>query len=226
MPRVNYREIAERFTHIDADFVASEIGMPGNDGFFTVDIYPWWEHPLYREARATGTNWGFYATDDAYRPVTVYPKQIYQVRLTQMSAVKDWDFTQEHPLLWQYERSGKITCNSPVSLDQWMQISGDILRKFTGYNRQVELSEYVSLQTIYRWGGSGSFALGDFPRPLFIAVRQALDEQGVRYFAGRDPESVELPVLFLIDGDDYIIAKDFEVDVPEFEHRPEWFQPR
>lgn len=35
-----------------------------------------------------------------------------------------------------------------------------------------------------------------------------------------------MPVLFLIDGHDYIIADDFEVDVPEFLHKPEWFRPR
>jgi hypothetical protein len=29
----------------------------------------------------------------------------------------------------------------------------------------------------------------------------------------------------LIDDDEYIIAEDFEVDVPEFVHEPEWFQP-
>ena len=45
------------------------------------------------------------------------------------------------------------------------------------------------------------------------------------------PDSTGLPriphpaVVFLIDDDDYIIADDFEVDVPEFIHEPEWFQP-
>jgi hypothetical protein len=29
----------------------------------------------------------------------------------------------------------------------------------------------------------------------------------------------------LIDDDDYIVAEDFEVDVPEFVHEPAWFQP-
>ena len=57
-------------------------------------------------------------------------------------------------------------------------------------------------------------------------MREVLDEHGVLYVADTEPEAAEMPVLFLIDGDDYVIAKDFEVDVPEFEHRPEWFRPR
>jgi hypothetical protein len=28
-----------------------------------------------------------------------------------------------------------------------------------------------------------------------------------------------------MDGDDYMVAGDCEVDVPDFTHRPEWFQP-
>lgn len=226
MPRVNYREIAKRFTHIDARFVACELGFPGNNGFFTVELYPWWEHPLYLEARAAGDNWGFAGSDDGHRPVTVYPQEVYQARLSQMTEVIDWAFTQEHPLLWQYEPSGQILCNSPITLEQWARISDDVPGKLSGYNRCVDLAEYVPLRTISRWGATGSFALGSFPRTLFRAVCEALDEQGVRYLAGAVPESTEMPVLFLIDGDDYIVARDFDVDVPEFEHRPEWFQPR
>lgn len=226
MPRVNYREAADRFTHIDADFVACEVGLPENDGFFMVSLYSWWEHPLYLEARNAGTQWGFAETNSARCLVTVYPKEVYQARLSRTAEVIDWDFTQEHPLLWQYERSGNITCNSPISLDQWMEISSGVRGQLTGYNHSVELAEYVSPQTIHRWGKTGSFSLGPFPRTLFRVVRNVLDEQGVRYFAGREPEDKKLPVLFLIDGSDYIIAEDFELDVPEFEHKPEWFQPR
>ena len=225
MARINYREVTDRFTHIDARFVACEIGLPGNDGFFTVDLYPWWEHPLYLEARSEGARWGFDDTCAGYRPVTVYPQSVYQFRLSRTTEVTDWDFTQEHPLLWQYEDAGQIICESPVSLEQWARLSDSVRGKLLGYNHSAELAEYVSLQTIHQWGRTGSFSLGHFPRTLFRAIREVLEEQEVQYFAGADPEPVELPVLFLIDGGDYVIAQDFEVDVPEFEHRPEWFRP-
>jgi hypothetical protein len=29
----------------------------------------------------------------------------------------------------------------------------------------------------------------------------------------------------LLDGKDYVVAEDFMIDVPEFEHEPRWFQP-
>jgi hypothetical protein len=29
----------------------------------------------------------------------------------------------------------------------------------------------------------------------------------------------------VMDGDDFIVAEDFLLELPEFEHRPEWFVP-
>ncbi len=226
MSLVNYREVANRFTHVDARFVACECGLPENDGFFTVELYAWWEHPLYLAARATRANWGFASLDDAYRRVTVYPRRVHQARLSRREEVTEWDFTQEHPLLWQYEQAAEITCNSSVSLEQWMQLREAVRDKLTGYSRQVELAVYAAPEQVHRWGRTGSFSLGIFPRPLFLIVRQVLDERRISYLASYEPEPVDLPVLFLIDDSDYIIADDFELDVPEFVHKPEWFQPR
>ena len=95
-------------------------------------MYPWWEHPLYLEARAAGASWGFANTDDAYRHVTVYPKEVYLAQISQRGSVIDWDFTQEHPLLWQYEEEGRILCNSPISLEQWARMSNDVMGKMSG----------------------------------------------------------------------------------------------
>lgn len=64
MARVGWQEITERFSHIDARFIGCEAGLPHNDGFFTVSLYPWWEHPLLLEAQAAGTRWGFTGTDE------------------------------------------------------------------------------------------------------------------------------------------------------------------
>ena len=131
--------------------------------------------------------------NDAYRPVTVYPQHVHQVRFSATPKVIDWDFTQDHPLLWRYESSHKITCNTPLSLDRWMQISEAVTAKMKGYSRQANF---------------------------------VLTEQDIPHFAPGEPKPTELPVLFLIGGTDYIIADDFEVEVPEFIHKPEWFQPR
>jgi hypothetical protein len=40
----------------------------------------------------------------------------------------------------------------------------------------------------------------------------------------REPERKQVPVLFMADGDDYIIADDFEIELPEFEHKDEWLE--
>lgn len=225
LTRISWREVTKRFSHIDAHFVSCEIGLPHNDGFFTVALYPWWEHPLYLEAREENKSWGFTNSAGGFSNVTVYPKKVYQSRLSRQEEVTDWDFTQEHPILWQYEEQGAITCNGPLTLEQWMEISALAKDKLTGHNRQVNVAEYGIWQVL-KWGHTSSFSLGSFPHPLFQVLHQVLDDQGISYFAAFQPKPTQLPVAFLIDDDDYIIADDFEIDVPEFAHKPEWFQPR
>jgi len=225
LPKVGWREVKQRFSHIDARFIGCDIGLPHNDGFFTVELYPWWEHPLYLAARAKGENWGFANMEAASSEVTVCPKRVVQFRLSRQSEVTDWDFTQEHPLLWQYEASDIITCNSPMTVEKWLAVSEQVKNRLTGYGRQVNVAEYA-LRQVLRWGHSSSFALGNFPLSLFGLVCQVLDAEGIRYFVASRPKPVSLPMVFLIDNSDYIIADDFEIDVPDFVHKPEWFQPR
>jgi hypothetical protein len=40
-------------------------------------------------------------------------------------------------------------------------------------------------------------------------------------FAEAGPELIP----FLMDGRDYVVAEDFMVDEPQFNHEPSWFQP-
>ena len=230
MARISWQDITKRFSHIDAEFVRCEIGLPDHDGFYIVELYPWWEHPLYLQAREKNQSWGFTGSSEGKQEVTVYPKgvikfQISRVPAYQLTDVVNWDFTQEHPLLWQYERQGAITCHSPLTVMRWMEIASLVQNKLSGYNHAEDISQYA-IQQVYRFGHTASFSLGEFPKTLFEALRQVLDEQTIRYFVPAEPKAIELPVLFLIDGDDYIIAEDFEIEVPEFVHKPEWFQPR
>ena len=231
MARINWREAVKRFTHIDAELIGCEIGLPQHDGFFTVEFYPWWEHPLYLEAREAGANWGFTGTTDGQLPVTVYPEAVLKFQISRgydLRDVVDWDFTQEHPLLWQFEGQGTVTCNQTLTLEQWMQIAALTKNRLTGYNREADVAAY-SVQRVYRFGHTTSFSLGEFPATVFQALCWALDEQAVRYFVPYSPvppDAANLPILFLIERDDYIIARNFEVDVPKFVHKPEWFQPR
>ncbi len=225
MARISWREITQRFSHIDARAVRCQLGLPSSDSFYTVAFYPWWEHPLYLKAREEGTGWGFANSSDGEAEVTVYPKNVRQFQISELGSVIDWGFTQTHPFLWQYEAQGKVICNSPLTLEQWMKIATLTQENLAGPARHADVAEYA-LKQVYQWGRTGSFCLGSFPLPLLQALLPVLDAQEVRYFLPFEPKPTPMPVLFLIDGEDYIIADDFEVDVPEFQHKPEWFYPR
>ncbi len=226
MTRISWQEAIKRFTHIDAKFVQCEIGLPHHDGFFTVELYPWWEHPLYIKARTENRHWGFTeSSGEGLRQVTVHPVNVMKFQISSCGDVYDWDFTQQHPVLWEYEDSRSIICNDPLTLEQWLEVADQARENLTGYKRDADVAKYA-LWAVRRFGKSGSFSLGSFPYTLFEVIRKVLDEQGIRYFIASEPKPKNLPVLFLINGEDYIIAEDFEVDVPEFVHKPEWFQPR
>ena len=63
------------------------------------------------------------------------------------------------------------------------------------------------------------------PAQLHEPVLTVFHRLVVPAFSPGSPRAPDPAVVFLIDGDDYIIADDFEVDVPEFTHEPDWFQP-
>lgn len=66
------------------------------------------------------------------------------------------------------------------------------------------------------------FGLGSLPATLFRAVCRVLNDMGVQTLVTHTPQARKTPILLLIEGTDYIIADDFELDVPEFHHDPSW----
>jgi hypothetical protein len=217
MSRVNFRTIRERFKHIDAEFVSCELGFGGAEPHYTVRFYPWWEHPVVAEAVRTGRSWGARDGNALAKEVTVYPIGLAECRLSRRSEVRDWAFHESHPLLWPYEDCGEIFCNSSLAPD-------DLYRRVHARLQNVdkeELCSYLDPLLPHK----APFCLGNFPFTLFNVVQEELADMGVKTFIPGKPEPRPAPVLLLIDNSDYIIADDFELDIPEWEHDPEAVQP-
>jgi hypothetical protein len=83
---------------------------------------------------------------------------------------------------------------------------------------RVSVHEYLDVNSAER----APYTLGPFPRTVFRLIRDELLAMGVEVFVIHEPREQPLPKLLLIDEEDYIIAEDFQDDVPEFEHREEW----
>lgn len=206
MARISWQEFIKRFPEVEVRFVNCEIGLPRRDSFFTVAFY------AYDSLNTSG--------EDV--EVTIHAKNVRQVKLSdylKYEEIEGCDFTQQHPLLWNYECEGQIICLSPLSPEFWQQIAVLAQEALTGYNREVNVAEYATRQ-VELWGQTGSFALGKFPLTLYQALLPILDAQGIRCFLPHEPKPIPVPVLFLIDGEDYIIADNFEVDVSEALYAP------
>ena len=227
MPPVDFREIRERFTHIDATFESCAISMPG-ESYYAVRFYTWWENPAYLDRVESREGWRSEWPPTAERVVTVYPVGLVQACVRRVQEVIDWSFVDSpHPLLWKYETEEHVLCKRALPPGALGELPSMIAAALPYHADPASLS---SLLNPLLWGdpgfaeaGRGGFSLGRFPASVVSAVHSVLNELGVDYLE-QEPmvPSGPLPVMLLIDGEDYLIAEDFEVDVPEFEHNPDW----
>jgi hypothetical protein len=218
----NYREVMHRFTHIDGEIRCADARMCcGEDEAsvrIVVRLYPWWEHPQYIAARASGAAWGFDYGDDAARDLVIEAVRPQVCELTGQRSATDLAFVQEAPELWRFEDEAEIFCNSDV--DRTALFDAVIRRKLPGVTSSV-LEGYLSSRTQHR----APYSLGYFPNTLFHVLKEELERMAVRTHLSREPSPRPVPVMMSINDSALVIADDFTVEVPEFKHRPEWFRP-
>ena len=219
MTWVNFREVQDRFTHIDAQFISASAQFAGDrsDVTITVRFYPWWEHPLYLAAREAGESWGFQNTEEGARDVTVKAIQPVAVSLVPDSTVTDWAFCADHPTLWEFAQHSVIYVNGPFD-------AGVLADRLAARKMPFVQREHLFRYLDPGWPRVPSRGVS-LPVQLHKPVLEELAAMDVPVYAphmsGDPPELV----LLLLDGREYVVAEDFLVDVPDFEHEPSWFQP-
>jgi hypothetical protein len=219
MAWTNYRNIVGRFSHIDAEFVKSS-GLLSSDGGtaeLVVRFYPWWEHPQYVSAVQRGEDWGFSSYEAGKREVTVRAIRPWAFRLSPRQEVVDWRFEEENPLLWGFAEQSTVFVNAPF--DRGTFFEGLMALGLPNVT-------HADLITHVRLPATSEAPMGlTVPDQLHQPVLTVFRQLGVPVFSPPLPRHMSPAVVFLVDDDDYVIAEDFEVDVPEFIHEPEWFQP-
>lgn len=126
------------------------------------------------------------------------------------------DFRSEDPFLWPYENRAEIICNSPVNCQTLFR---KVVSRMNGIASSDDIFCYLNpLKT-----QDPPFWLGGFPASLFRHMRDALEEMHVAMFVPAEPKPAEMPVLLEIGKVLRIIARDFEIDIPEFETLDAWF---
>lgn len=219
MTWVNFREIQNRFTHIDAEFISAnaQFGRDGAEVTITVRFYPWWEHPLYVAAQQAGQQWGFQNTEKGARDVTVKAIRPVAVSLAPDSTVIDWAFCTDHPGLWDFSEQATIYVNGPFDA---RELAERLAARRMPFVRRDDLFRYLDPS----WPRVSSRGVS-VPAQLQKPVMEELAAMQVPVYAPRLASDPPELVLLLLDGREQVIAEDFVVDVPEFEHRPSWFRP-
>ena len=152
------------------------------------------------------------------RDVRVRAVNPWAVRLTPRSEVTDWEFCEEHPLLWHFADSSIVYANAPF--DRRALFAGLLALQLPNVT-ELDLLTHVHLPP------TDVTPLGmTVPAQLHAPVVSVFHDLGIPVFSPGLPQPPAPAVVLWIDSDDYIIAEDFEVDVPEFVHDDAWFQPR
>lgn len=226
MARWHYSAVADRFRHIDSRFMGFELDPSTWNAALRVRLYPWWEHPAYLSAVAAGRPWGFdYDLSEAGVIVTVFATETAGFRLTRTNDIVDWAFLDDHPLLLPFRPTTQIFCNSRLDRETAISVVDRVERSLGGWHSPFR---FLSSSTIQGWlelAESGSFSVGHLPDVVAAGVKELLEQRGASMqIVGTKTRASEHKVL-LLDGEDYVIAMDFELDVPEVTHRPEYFAP-
>jgi hypothetical protein len=219
MAWVNFRDVQDRFTHIDAELVSAkaQFGEGEGDVAITVRFYPWWEHPLFLAAHEAGKPWGFQDTDEGARDVTVKAVGPLAVSFVSGSTVIDWAFSTDHPALWEFSGEAGIFVNGPFDVGE---LTARLMARKMPFVESHHLCRYLDPG----WPRAPSRGV-HLPPQLHRPVLEELEAMGVPVYVPRPAGDPPALVLFLLDGKDYVVAEDFMIDVPEFEHQPRWFQP-
>ncbi|MGI8857356.1 MAG: hypothetical protein ACR2JW_16555 [Thermomicrobiales bacterium] len=233
---VGFRDAGDRFSHIDASFVGTSLILPDGaqsvcvkyetpttDATYSVCFYPYWEHPLYQAAIRAGKSPNVGHTEEDKIIVTVVARRVYEFAIERRTDVIDWGFSEgDHPLLWPYHDSVQVHCVSSLTPSQVADLIDLARTEGREYlNIPSTRAPFFGIRQFYEWARHGNFQLGRFPTPLFERIAAYLDSIGAEYSVPFPPKRRDgVPKLFLADGD-YIIADDFEVEIPPIVHKNE-----
>ncbi len=214
-PRVNYRAVQDRFGHVDGTLVEARFAWPpaagADEDVLAFRFYPWSEHPRYRALADARRPWAFTLPDDAYEVVRIYPRGLRAVSVDAPIDCTDVWFADEDLQLWVRRREGQLFVNETTSMAELGPHIDRALGKLAPLAREY-LGDALDRPAPY--------ALR-MPPPLHEVIVAALATVGRATFVGHGPPT-PAPMVMLRLGSDYLIAEDFEVEMPTFRFDDAW----
>lgn len=206
--RVGFRTMRDRFAHIDGTLEDLRFSR-SEPSFVAIRFYPWWEHPRYLAALAAHRNWRVQAPPEAARVMTVHAIDPVHLTADLAASAEEIVFHESGPRLWPFETYGSMFVNDPIPDD----VIPELARR-TGIH-QHELDWVADALASPRV----PYALR-VPPGIYSVLCAILDERSLSYLASYGGAASDLVVFEF--GDNLLAARDFEVDVPDWEHRDEW----
>ncbi|MEZ4367815.1 MAG: hypothetical protein R2939_16280 [Kofleriaceae bacterium] len=211
MSRSPIREVAARLGHIDGELVSVQLGWP-EEGTLAVRYYPWFEHPRVREANAAGRPWRAEVPDEAHQVLRIHPRGLREIALTAPVDCTELFVAERSARHWPHEPTGQVVINAALPAGALEAACAELLGELAPHALEFVGDALAPAPPLsLRW-----------PASLHACLVRALEQSGTAHLVTSTPAAAE-PLVTLGFGDgSYLIAEDFEVELPTFEFRDDW----
>ena len=200
----------------EVDFDAYSLQQPGGDNFYRLQCRLHHERELsFSIVDATGTR-QYIFTRDWQMSVTARPIGLLEFKITPegYTGISEFGFDVDagDERQWPYEQQGQIAFPQGIGEDAWQKMRARMLAHLGDDMSPFAAGRFLPNQTAMSRNPNYALRL---PYTPFQMLRTVLNEQQIGYEIRKEPQEQARPVILFINGDSYIMARDFEVDIPD-----------
>ncbi|AMR26111.1 hypothetical protein A0257_02720 [Hymenobacter psoromatis] len=205
----------------EVDFHSYSLQQPGEDNFYRLTCRLYHKRELgFSILDASGTR-QYIFTRNWQMDVIVRPRHLLEFRLTPdaCTGISEFcfDVDADDNRQWAYEQDGQIAFPQGIEETAWAALNTRMRADLGDTFSPLEAYHYIPNQTALQRNPNYTLRL---PYTPFHLLRTILDEQQLPYEVRREPQEQPRPVILFINDESYLLARDFEVDIPDALYTP------
>jgi hypothetical protein len=183
------------FGNVDGQACDFRVDILNNELNISIDLYPYWRNDLT-------------PSQISKQRIFVSSTSLKYISCTMQIDATDWMISRCHPILWRFEESHKIICNSRANI-------GELISRLSKLNlpncREIDFKSIFPMKN-----SEPPYSLDSIPSSLYRPIVSILRQMDVRLFLPSG-EIVKEPTneILLFSARDYFVANEFNVLIPK-----------
>ena len=202
------------FDEVDFDFYSLQ--RPGSENFYRLRCRLYHQRALSFSIMDANGARQYIFTRNWQMDVIVRPVSLLEFRITPdaCTGISEFGFEVDanDPRQWPYEPQGQIAFPQGIGAEAWQQLKARMQAHLGDTVSPYEAARCLPSQTALSRNPNYVLRL---PYTPFQFLRTALNEQQIPCEVRAEPQEQPRPVILFINNDSYIMARDFEVDIPD-----------